>query len=260
VESHYGWRAVWAIVALGCFALAPLSWAVIRRRPEDVGLLPDGDTPEQHAAAIAAAGPGRVEAPWTVREAMHTRAFWLMTLGFLLVSMPSGAIFINISAFVQSFGFSKTDAAWIVSVYGFGVFGGRWVWGFFLARTSLHRTMIAYSVIYAASITAFSVQSGYLGILLTTIWLGIAVSGGQLLNAQALPDYFGRRIVGSLTGYSQLANTLIGAFAPLITAIVFDATGGYVPAFLAFAVFCVVAALAFVLSPPPVHPSARAAA
>ena len=266
VAEHYGWRMVWLILGLACFTVAPACWVTIRRRPEDVGLLPDGDRPgdldAREAAAIAAGRPTtRIrDAAWTVREALRTRSFWLMTAGFLLTSMPSSAIFINISGFVQSFGYSAIDGAWIVSIYGGGVFAGRWVWAWLLGRIGLYRTMVAFAVIYTVSIVLFTFQQTYTGIAITTLWLGVAVSGSQLLNVQAIPDYYGRSIVGSLTGFSTVANTAVGGMAPLITAAVFDATGGYVPAFLAFAAVCVVAAIAFALSPPPVHPSERGTA
>src|SRR5690606_5884557 len=122
VTEHYGWRMVWAILGIACFTLAPLAWFTIRRRPEDVGLLPDGDTPQDLARRASNESPGGAphqDAPWTVRQALRTRAFWLMTAGFLLTSMPSSAIFINISGFVQTFGYTAIDGAWIVSIYGF---------------------------------------------------------------------------------------------------------------------------------------------
>ena len=64
-------------------------------------------------------------------------------------------------------------------------------------------------------------------------------------------------IVGRLTGFSQIANVAVGGSAPLLTAAVFDATGGYRPAFLFFAAACAVAAVAFYFARPPVHPSTR---
>ncbi|MEX2446070.1 MAG: MFS transporter [Dehalococcoidia bacterium] len=257
IDVQYGWRLVWLILGCMSFTVAPLAWWAVRRRPEDVGLLPDGDRPQAADGSGAAAKPPAYEAPWTVRQALRTRAFWLVTAGFLLVAMPSSAIFINISGFVQSHGFSRELGATVVSAYGFGVLLGRPVWGVFLARIGLHRTMVAFAVIYAVSIAVFAFQTGLVGIFITVLWLGIAIAGSQLMNAQAMPDYFGRRIVGTLTGYSQLANVAVGGSAPLITAAVFDATGGYVPAFLFFAAACGVAGLSFFFAPPPVHPDER---
>ena len=275
IDVRYGWRLVWVILGLMSLSVTPLAWAAIRRRPEDVGLLPDGDSPADVAARVASrVASGVREVNWTVREALRTRSFWLITLGFLMVSMPGGAIFINISAFVQTQGYDRAFGAFTVAVYGGGVFFGRPTWGFFLPRVGLYRTMVIFAVIYSVSIAIFALQPGsnlpfvrdirvfgldgiQIQLLLTTIWLGIAISGLQLLNAQALPDYYGREIVGRLTGFQQVTNVAIGGSAPLLTAFVFDTTGGYVPAFLFFAAACVVAAAAFFFSPPPVHPSER---
>lgn len=264
IDTWYGWRWVWTIVGLLCFSIAPLSWWLIRKRPEDVGLLPDGDDPTtagQPAAATAGAGAHgahggvAVDTPWTVREAVRTRSFWLLTLGFLLCSMPTGAIFINISGFVQTNGFSKADGAWAVSIYALGSLAARPVWGSFLAQVGLHRTLVAFGAIYGTSIVFFALQTGLYPLYIAALLLGFGISGTHLLHAQALPDYFGRRIVGALTGFSQLPNVAIAGSAPFMTAVIFDRTGGYVPAFLFFAVACMVAAVAFLFAPPPVHPS-----
>ena len=140
---------------------------VTRRRPEDLGLLPDGDAPEEGTNADGTGAPPRapiVESPWTVREALRTRTFWLLTVGFLLISMPSGTILINISAFTQSHGFTKEIGGTVVGIYGFGVLFGRPTWGVLQSRIGLHRTMVAYAAVYAASIALFASQSSLIGI------------------------------------------------------------------------------------------------
>lgn len=263
IDARYGWRVVWIILGALCISIAPLTWWAVRRRPEDMGQLPDGDDAEEAArierAEIAASPTHEVarEQPWTVKEALRTRSFWLLTVGFLLVSMPSGAIFLNISGFVQSRGLTAADGAGVVSAYALGSFGARPLWGFFLTRVGLHRTMVVFGAIYGTTIVWFALQTGLVPLYLAALLLGFGISGSQLLNAQVLPDYYGRRIVGALTGYSTLANVMVGGAAPQIVAMVFDRTGGYAPAFLFFAFACWVAAIAFAFAPPPVHPTAR---
>ena len=83
------------------------------------------------------------------------------------------------------------------------------------------------------------------------------MAGGQQINAQAYADYYGRAIIGTLTGFSQLANVAIAGGAPLVASVLFDVTGSYVPAFLFFVAVCVGASLAFMLSKPPAHSSHR---
>jgi sugar phosphate permease len=260
IDVNYSWRMVWVVLGVMSLTIAPLAWITIRRRPEDIGLLPDGDAPESATNADGSPKPRPQpvrESPWTVREALRTRAFWLITGGFLLISAPSMTIFINISGFAQSHGLAREVGAQIVAVYGFGVLFGRPTWGVLLSRIGLQRTMVTYASAYAASIALFALQSTFIGIAGLVFFLGISVSAGQLMNAQALPDYFGRNIVGRLTGYAQVANVTVAGSAPLLTAAVFDATGGYTPAFLVFALFCCVAAVAFFFARPPVHPSER---
>lgn len=112
---------------------------------------------------------------------------------------------------------------------------------------------------YGASIVAFLLPSSLPGIYAVTILLGLSIAGGQQLQAQAFLDYFGRAIVGALLGYSGLLFTLARAGAPLFAAFAYDATRRYVFAFAAFASACVLAGVAFLLAPPPVHPRRGAA-
>ena len=258
IDIHYGWQVVWKILGILCISVAPLSWWLIRKRPEDVGLRPDGDPVEAVDGSTPAPALDVASSAWTVREALRTRSFWWLTIGFLLVSMPGSAIFINISGFVQSHGFSKGMGATAVALYATGSLGARPLWGFFLDRVGLHRTLIVFGATYGFAILVFAVQTGWIQLYVTALFLGFGISGSQLLNAQALPDYFGRHIVGALTGFSTLANVAVGGSAPQIVAIVYDRTGSYVPVFLSFGIACWIAAIAFLLSPPPVHPSERA--
>lgn len=261
ITVNYSWRFVWVLLGVLALAITPAIWALIRRVPEDVGLLPDGEDPRTairdesgHAVVHGA------DRPWTVAEALRTRAFWLTSFGFLLVSMPSGTIFINISGFAQSRGFDVATGATVVSAYGFGVLAGRPVWGFFLTRYGTHATMYIYAALYATAIFGFTLSQELITMYFATLWLGAAIAAGNVLQGQVLPEYFGRRIVGTLTGYSQLPNTAIAGMAPLVTAAIYDATKHYEPAFFMFVVGCLVASVVFFFAPPPVHPSERGGA
>ncbi|MFA7250056.1 MAG: MFS transporter [Dehalococcoidia bacterium] len=265
IDVSFGWRNVWVILGCALIAAAPLTWWAIRRRPEDLGLRPDGDPPAEAADAAAPTADGAstaddadVQSRWTVRQALRTRTFWCMTGGFLLISLPSSSIFIFMSSFVQSHGWSRGQGALAVSLYALGSLSARAIWGYFLSRVGMHRTMVVFALAYATAIVVFTLQTGLYQLWVTAAILGVGISGSQLLNAQALPDYFGRRIVGSMTGFSTLANVMLGGFGPQIAAITFDRVHSYVPAFLFFASACALAALVFVFASPPVHPDDRA--
>ena len=253
LAPEYGWRFVWVLMGVAVWLLVPLTWASVRRRPEDVGLLPDGD---EIAPASDGSTPSTapVEVQWTAPEALRTPAFWLLTIGFTLVGAPSSSIFVHMAPYVVSKGHSLAAGAAVVSWYGIGVLAGRPVYGFLIARIGVQRTLVVYAGTYGAVILAFLFPTGLLGIQLVAVLLGIAIAGGQQLQGQAYPDYFGRTVVGTLSGYASIAFTLARAGGPLFAALAFDIAQSYVFPFAAFGIGCLLGALAFAFAPAPRHP------
>ncbi|MEX2446781.1 MAG: MFS transporter [Dehalococcoidia bacterium] len=255
VSSAFGWRSVWVVMGVMIWMLAPLAWATVRRRPEDVGLLPDGDaTPVADDGGADVAPPPPAEVQWTVRQALHTRAYWLLTVGFTLISLPTMSIFIHMSPFIVEKGYGLDVGASVVSVYGVGVLFGRPVWGTLIGRLGLHRSLVLYAASYATVIVAFLIPDGLPAIYATAVLLGVSIAGGQQFQAQSFPDYYGRDIVGTLSGYSGLAYTVTRAAGPVYAAFAYDVSQSYLVAFGSFAAAAFIAAVAFALAPPPRHP------
>ncbi|MGE3857292.1 MAG: MFS transporter [Dehalococcoidia bacterium] len=258
VEAAYGWRFVWLLMGAIVTAIAPLAWVTIRRRPDDLGLLPDGDL-EPPAPAQAVPGARGYGREWTVREALHTRAFWLTTIGFTLIGLPQWSIFVHMAPYVVSKGFSAAEGALVVSVYGVGVLSGRPLYSYIIQHYGIHRALLTFGAFYGVTILVFTLPHSLLMLEVTAVILGIAIAGGQQLQAQAFPDYFGRGVVGTLQGYSGVALTVTRAVGPLLAAFAFDRSGSYVVTFVAFGIACFLGVVVFLLGPPPVHPLDRAA-
>ncbi|MEK7215851.1 MAG: MFS transporter [Chloroflexota bacterium] len=204
------WRSAWVVMGLlQLFLLAPLCWAFQRRRPEDEGLLPDGDSPV--AGPRAEPSTGARPAPrvfedvrWTVGQALRTRTFWLLNLGILLVNFPGASIYIHMSSYFQDKGMEAPAAAGALSVYALGALIGRAVWTSIILRLGLYRALVAFAVIYGSGILVFALVTGPWALVAAALALGISIGGSAQLQAQIWPDYFGRRIVGALSGYGAL--------------------------------------------------------
>ncbi len=251
VADQFGWRTVWVVMGLMFWTIAPLAWIAIRRKPEDVGLQPDGLAAfAVLTAADTEARAGTQAEGWTVNQVLRSKSFWLVTLGFTLTMLPASSIFIHMSSYIQSKGFSETDGAVAVSIYGFGAVLGRFVWGFMVVRLGLRRSLVAWAFAYGVSIVLFALPASIVALYGTTILLGLAVAGSLQFRAQALPDYFGSHIAGSLTGYSSAIATIAAAVAPLIVAYSYDLSGAYEGIFILFALCCIAASVAFIFSAP----------
>ncbi len=252
VANTWGWRTVWVLT--GCFLLAvgPVAWTVVRRRPEDVGLAPDGDPPRPTPVETrrAEAATGLPEPEWTARQVVRSATFWLLTAGFTLTMLPASSIFIHMTAYVQSKGFSLEEGAAAVSIYGFGAMAGRFVWGFTVGRAGIRRALVLWGLLYGTSIIIYALPTSIITIYAATVFLGITVAGSLQFRAQTFPDYFGRHIVGTLVGYSFAIGTVAAATAPLLVAFAFDLTGNYTAIFITFGACCLAASFGFALARP----------
>jgi MFS family permease len=104
---HLGWR--WAYVALAVLALVtiiPPTLLFQRERPEEMGLLADGEVPDEAGLHAGAAGTAyrRATSPprdWTLRGALATPTLWLLfatrvltPLGMMMV-VPHHVAYLN---------------------------------------------------------------------------------------------------------------------------------------------------------------------
>jgi MFS family permease len=233
-----GWRtACWALAVLTLVVLAPLT-VLVRRRPEDMGLGPDGDrAPPGTGAAGPTANivdPGWTAVDWTLGRAVRTGRFWWIVVGYFMGLYAWYAVQVHQTKYLIEIGFSPTVAAWalgLVSLAGIpGQIGlghlsdrvGReWVWtlgslGFaacyalLLAMRATPTPLLLYAMVAA---------QGVLGYGLTSVFGAIPA------------EIFQGRHYGTIFGSLSLASIVGGAAGPWVTGALYDATGSYVLAF-----------------------------
>ncbi|MGI9508084.1 MAG: MFS transporter, partial [Geminicoccaceae bacterium] len=94
--DQVGWRDAWLWLGIATWVLyLPLVFFLVQNKPEDIGLLPDGDSPGGTAAAADEAGgkPKEAEIGLTSGEALRTPAFWITALALASFSMLVTALF-----------------------------------------------------------------------------------------------------------------------------------------------------------------------
>jgi MFS family permease len=236
--DRVGWRAAcwWiGIVVLGLLAPPNL---LLKKRPEDLGLAPDGDcSPGETAGGHRPANvvdPAWVAIEWTVARSLRTARFWWIAVGYLSGLYAWYAVQVHQTKYLVEIGFSASQAAWalgfvsLVAVPGQIALGhlsdrvGReWVWtvgnlGFVLCYLCL------LALRHAPTPTLLGIMvvaQGFLGYGL------VSVIG-------AIPaDIFQGAHYGTIFGSLMLAAIIGGAAGPWVTGAMYDASGGYAPAF-----------------------------
>ena len=257
VLARDGWR--WACLGLALITAAlliPLN-LLLRRRPQDIGLHPDGDAAPTDASRRAAArnivDTAWASVTWTLSRAIRTARFWWIALGYFSILYAWYAVQIHQTKYLIEIGVSAMQAAWalgIVSLVGIPgqiIFGhlsdriGReWAWaigclGFVICFAALialqagANPVLIYTMILA---------QGFLGYSSTAV-LGPIVA--EIFEGPHFGAIFGMLMVFAITG---------GAVGPWVTGLIYDHTGSYNIGFWIALALSALSALAIFIAAP----------
>ena len=252
--SLFDWRA--AFLALGVVvlivAVAP-PWLVVRRRPEDVGQRPDGDSPRPPELLEESEG---ADPRWTARQAIRTRAFWLLLLGTSQLYLVGGAVSLTMVSHFQDNGLSQGTAVTVVTLWALVGIGGGMAGGELRRRLPIRYSLPAASALTAGAVAWLIVVDNVWMAYVFAAWHG-ATFGVQLpLQMTSFPDYFGRWSVGAIRGLTAPVQLGLNALGPLLATLVFDSRGSYDLIFGVFAGLMGVGAVLILLAAPPRHKAA----
>jgi len=221
----FDWRDAW--VALGVITLVVLGPVslLVRSRPEDVGLTPDGDPAGAMPRTPVANAPS--DHDFTRSEAVRLQAFWLIVFAASLTTLGTNGFHANWLPFFQDEGFSAAEGSLAATVYGICSLTTRIFWGWGAERVSLRHLMALQSALTALSVLAFLLIDSRLVLVLAAAFNGLALGGVFIMRPMIVATYFGRGHLGALNGLMRPFMTAASAFSPLLVAWIFDARGSY---------------------------------
>ena len=209
-----------------------------RRRPEDLGLRPDGDTALTDATTRA--HPANVvdlawaSTDWTLGRAVRTARFWWIALGFLSGLFTWYAVQVHQTKYLIDIGFAPALAAWALGLVGFAGIAGQIGLGYLSDRIGREWVWTLSSVGFALCYTALLVMRSYP--TPTLLYAMVVVQGllgyGLASVYSAIPaEIFQGRHYGAVFGTLSLFSSGGAALGPWVAGIIHDATGSYALAF-----------------------------
>ncbi len=249
-SGEIGWRTV-ALIAGGvvCALTLPAA-AIIRSRPEDIGLEPYGSgRPARQAsrgAARRAGSTGTARREYSVRQALATLSFCALALGAILRTVPSDVLVINQIPILIWKGVAETRTSTYLSITYFATIPARFGMG--LAATWVSPRLmlsLAMAVVTLCTVAALGVRGD------AAAWfLIISSATGQGVSSLAwitVGEYFGRRSFGTLVGLMTVFYGVSGLIVPALAGAAFDRTGSFVPVLLVVGILQSVSAGSFAL-------------
>jgi MFS transporter, OFA family, oxalate/formate antiporter len=245
-----GWRAAWLAIGATVLVVGFVpTWLFVVRRPEDVGLTPDRVAPPPSDAVVAT--PAADEPRFSRRDALHTRAFWLLALYTALVYPVQAGLSLHQAAHLIERGIAPATAAAIVSTFSLMSAVGGLGCAFLPRRLPVRYPLAlcgALFVVAALSMTTIaSPRDGYQAAAL----FGLGIGGILTLVPIAWADYFGRRSYGAIRGLALAIQVLAQAAGPVLSGALRDATGDYTASLHCFAALSFVGVAVALATRPP---------
>ncbi|ATW02832.1 MFS transporter [Sphingorhabdus sp. YGSMI21] len=216
--ENYGWRSMFAIVAILPLAVAlPLGYFLFRE--------PRADERPQAIAGVSGNLTGV-----TLRTAMRDYRFWLIWISIAIVAGSFGGAFINLPTMLADRGLEAQTAASVMGVLGIGIFTGRIITGMLLDR--FWAGFVAFPLLCLPAISCYILLGHDIAFPMAALagfLLGFAAGAESDLIAYLTGRYFGMAHYGKIYGMLYMPFGFFSALSPIIYANVRDTTGSYDP-------------------------------
>ena len=245
VVQTWGWRLGAAIGGVLFLVIGVPLCSTIRRSPESMGLLPDGDeparpTPDKDSPRQTV----RSEVEVTLGEALRSFAFWGSVLAAGIRNGSYHAVSVHFVPLMVWKGLSQSEAALLLSAYAFLGMVATLVLGWVADKANKPR-MNAFILFAAASAMFLHIPSGSLwSLCLFTIFFA-AVETTFPLGWAVVGDLFGRKHYAKIRGYMTLFYTWGGVIGPVVADAIFDRWKTYEPLLWSLVVLFILAGLFF---------------
>lgn len=226
-------RAVLAAGGVTLALLVPLALVVLRwRSPDQLGLRPDGaGAPPEPAPDAPSPVPPRV---WTRREAMRSRAFRTIAVGFALaLGVQVGFLTHHVALVEPTFG--AVGAGLLVGATGVAALLGRMALAVVADGTNVRRLAALAIGIQVFGLVAIAVLPEALVLIAASLVIGFGVGNATTLSPIIVRREFGAGAFGAIYGVAATVIQTGIALGPSLFGVLRDLFGDYGPALLAAA-------------------------
>lgn len=234
---HYGWRLSVIILGLGTLLIVlPLS-LLLRHKPEQYGYWSDGEKPN---TPLHSGNTGQsalpAEADLSARQALKTKAFWVLAFTFAIQFIVVQAVTLHIMPYGASVHLSDSTSALVAMFIPLSSVAGRLSGGWLGDIFSRSYALVASFLLQSLGLFFLFYGHEAWQLVLFIILFGPAFGSANVLRSAIVRECFGRRAFGSIQGLIITFMAVGGIIGPAFAGFVFDVRGSYQPAWLTFSV------------------------
>ena len=219
--------------------VGPATW-IIRSKPEDMGLAPDGvSVVKESGELLGTSDSSEGESDFTVMQALKTPAFWILTVTQISSSVSIVTLALHLVPKLTDMGMTLSSAGTVVLVYTVVALPAQSIAGYLAERLPKIIMISFFLFLQGAGIALIALFDNVIMAHLFAFLYGIGFGGRTPLITAIRGDYFGRKAFATIMGVSQFPMNLAMIVAPLFAGYMFDTTGTYIVPFMTFSVLCI---------------------
>ncbi len=255
----FDWRI--SYLAMGILIVAvtvPLALAVIRTRPSEMGLYPDGAPAPVGEPPDSTLYGGEREG-FSLRRARRTMAFWLIAVSFIGYTFASMGTLQGAVPYLGDLGYPTATVASALGIIGFGSATGKILFGWLCDVMPPNRAFaIGLALLLAGVLILLNVRTDSSALLIWAYALVLGLGAGAWLPCLSIltSSTFGLMAYGAIFGALNLAQSVGTATGPLFAGMMHDATGSYATVFATFLVLICIALPLILVVRKPARPGA----
>ncbi len=223
-----GWRNAYLVLAgVMLAAVVPLNLLLQRRRPQDMGLLPDFGV----TTAAESGGPRRaLEGGMTLAQALRNYRFWALAGGFVFGAIPVHMVLVHQVAAMVDAGLSREFGAWVLGLTGFFTTFSMIGMGTLSDRIGSERAYTIGSLALVGGIVVLLNLDGMSEILVVSLYpplFAVGFGSRQGLYPTIAADIFHGKHFGSIIGFLAFSIGMGAGVGPWLAGYLHDLSGSY---------------------------------
>jgi MFS family permease len=250
-----GWRTAW-LVSAGIVFLALIASFWVKSKPSDLGQHPDGIAPGSAVSDAEKRKSGlsnvfRTEAVWTLKEVLKTRTIWLLTAANITRGLTLGIIINHGVLHLTDIGFSRMNAAFIISAVIMSSGIVRFPLGWLGDRVEPRWIYFVSMILMLIGFVGFWKAPSFAFLMVVGPIYGIAYGSLLTIAPTLAGNYYGPEAFVNIRGFFGPPVTLLSAAVPTIAGYSVEKMGSYNEVFLALSILMVIGVILSAFLAPP---------
>ena len=244
-----GIETAFVVIGLMMLAFAPIAWSVVKDKPEDFGLTPNGVSEGEQGENGSSTEPtpdyffntANGDPEWSLNRLIRVGAFWKIGIAYGLMVMCTGSIMFQLAPRFIEIGFNRDQAMLMLALTALAGACGKYVWGMLCDHFESKRVVALLMALTGLGVFFGLLSGSLLALMLFITCFGFSMGGIMSTHPIITADLFGRKSFTAVYKYLFLFIAL-EAFGFILMGLSFDLTGSYNAALVIYIFTCLIAA------------------